>query len=161
MRNLVCPLQTQFLTSSAKKLVNLEPLNLTLNLPLVFLTFNTILTIIRTHEDLTTVVFVVFTYVGFMVLLWCLDSFNRTAEISPEKEKLKLPIWVLSSSLLLVFAYRVSEILSPVTFVLVWAIAIASSLSGFYLFFIYRDDKASKTKSLDSTREFSPPMPKP
>lgn len=104
-----------------------------------FLTYNSVLAVYRSINDPWMVAFVVGSYVDLMSLFYFLRVFERTPEHSPRRRWLKVVVWTLATTLTLMFSYKVAAIMPLVVKVIVWVMASATTLGGFYAFFIYND----------------------
>lgn len=105
---------------------------------IVFLTVNTISGAIRACHDLRTMSFIISVNVLLMLLYWCLHVGEKLPEDSKERERLRVPVWLLATALNLMFAYRISFLLSLGFSLFVWTLALLCCFSTFYLFFIYK-----------------------
>ena len=106
-----------------------------------FLTFNSAMAIYRSDGEVYAVAFVAFSYVDLVLLFYCLRQFEKAEANSPAREKLKVAVWVLTTLLTVVFSYKVASIMPLPAQVLVWAMAGATVLGGFYAFFLHREGK--------------------
>lgn len=102
-----------------------------------FLTFNSAMAIYRSKGDRAAVAFVVFSYVDLVFLFWCLRWYEREEQGSGSRERLKMAIWLLATMLTLAFSYKVAAIVPVPEQILVWGMADATVLGGFYAFFLY------------------------
>ncbi|KAG8094578.1 hypothetical protein GUJ93_ZPchr0012g20563 [Zizania palustris] len=108
-----------------------------------FLTFNSGMAIYRSDGDIAAVAFVVFSYVDLVLLFVCLRQFERSEPNSPARGHLKVAVWVLTTLLTVVFSYKVAAIMPLPVQLLVWAMAVATILGGFYAFFLHQEPKVS------------------
>ncbi|KAJ8618522.1 hypothetical protein MRB53_014708 [Persea americana] len=124
--------------------------NLAFNLATGFLTFNTVVAIVRMREDILAVTFTISFFVFLMIFFWCLSVFEKSPQDSKEKERLKPPIWFLATSLNLMFAYRVWTFIQPGMALgwLVWGMAGTTSVITFYFFFVYGQKKSNTGTSI-------------
>ena len=106
-----------------------------------FLTFNSGMAIYRSDGDVYAVAFVVFSYLDLVLLFYCLRQFEKADPNSPAREKLKMAVWILTTLLTVVFSHKVAAIMPLPVQVLVWAMAGATVLGGFYAFFLHREGK--------------------
>ncbi|KAL6602899.1 hypothetical protein ACP70R_043260 [Stipagrostis hirtigluma subsp. patula] len=106
-----------------------------------FLTFNSGMAIYRSDGDPAAVAFVAFSYIDLVLLFWCLRLFERAAPGSSTRANLKAAVWVLTTLLTVVFSYKVAAIMPLPVQILVWAMAGATVMGGFYAFFIHREGK--------------------
>ncbi|CAN6216485.1 unnamed protein product [Urochloa humidicola] len=106
-----------------------------------FLTFNSAMAIYRSNGDVAAVAFVAFSYVDLVLLFVCLRCFELAAPGSPTKGKLKWAVWVLTTLLTMAFSYKVAVIMPLPVKILVWGMAGATVLGGFYAFFLHTEGK--------------------
>ncbi|BAS77647.1 Os02g0216300, partial [Oryza sativa Japonica Group] len=118
--------------------MGLSPLTL---LGFAFLTFNSGMAVYRSDRDLATIFFVVFSYVDLVSLFYFLRLFEKTPPESPRRHHIKTAVWLLTTMLTAVFSYKVAAIMPFPVQVLVWAMAAATVLGGFYAFFLHSDEK--------------------
>ncbi|KAL6604439.1 hypothetical protein ACP70R_042866 [Stipagrostis hirtigluma subsp. patula] len=104
-----------------------------------FLTFNSVMAVYRSNGDVGAISFVVFSYLDLVLLFYCLRQFERTAPDSPRREHIKMAVWLLTTMLTAAFSYKVASIMPLPVQVLVWAMAGATVLGGFYAFFLYQE----------------------
>ncbi|WVZ77327.1 hypothetical protein U9M48_025206 [Paspalum notatum var. saurae] len=104
-----------------------------------FLTFNSGMAVYRSEGDIGTISFVVFSYLDLLLLFLCLRLYERTPAESPQREHLKMAVWLLTTMLTAAFSYKVAAIMPFPVQVLVWAMASATVLGGFYAFFLHRE----------------------
>ncbi|CAO2200755.1 unnamed protein product [Urochloa humidicola] len=106
-----------------------------------FLTLNSGMAIYRSSGDAGAVAFVVFSYVNLVLLFSCLRRYERAHPASPRREHLKVAIWMLTTLLTIAFAYKLAVSVPVLVQVLVWVMASATVLGGFYAFFLHRERK--------------------
>ncbi|KAF8652124.1 hypothetical protein HU200_063074 [Digitaria exilis] len=111
----------------------------------LFLTFNSGMAIYRSNGDPAAVGFVAFSYIDLVLLFCCLRWFENAAPGSPARGKLKVAVWVLTTLLTIVFSYKVATIMPMAVQILVWGMAAATVLGGFYAFFLHREGKVSSS----------------
>ncbi|OEL16946.1 hypothetical protein BAE44_0022034 [Dichanthelium oligosanthes] len=104
-----------------------------------FLTFNSGMAVYRSNGDLSAISFVAFSYLDLVLLFYCLRCYERTPPESPRRERLKMAVWLLTTMLTAAFSYKVAAIMPFPVQVLVWAMAGATVLGGFYAFFLHRE----------------------
>lgn len=110
-----------------------------------FLTFNSVMAVYRSQGDPQSVALVAFSYVDLVLLFFCRRSYEREpAGYGSRRKWLKAAVWVLTGLLTLAFSYKVAEVMPPVVAVLVWAMAFATVVGGFYAFFVH-ESKPSTT----------------
>ncbi|KAF9663642.1 hypothetical protein SADUNF_Sadunf17G0072600 [Salix dunnii] len=135
-----------------------ESLRFTHTIVYFHLTFNTIGTIYSayTNNDIPMVAFIVFVYFGYFIVDHCLVVFDRlpSDEESPRKVLLKVTIWSFTSAILFGFAYQFSTFMSPVVFLPMYGIAIASSAILFYVHFIYDAQRGCYYKAGGGAKSF-------
>ena len=105
----------------------------------VFLTFNSGMAIYRSEGEIASVAFVVFSYLDLVALFYCLRQFEKAHPDSPRRGHLKVAVWILTTALTVVFSYKVAAIMPVAVKVLVWAMASATILGGFYAFFLHQE----------------------
>lgn len=106
-----------------------------------FLTFNSAMAIYRSNGDAAAVAFVAFSYVDLVLLFVCLRWFEKAAPGSSARGKLKVAVWVLTTLLTFVFSYKVAAIMPVPVQILVWGMAAATVMGGFYAFFLHSEGK--------------------
>jgi len=104
-----------------------------------FLTFNSFMAVYRSNGDVGAIFFVVFSYLVLVSLFYCLRQYERTPPESPRREHIKMAVWLLTTLLTAAFSYKVAAIMPLPVQVLVWAMAGATVLGGFYAFFIHQE----------------------
>ncbi|PAN04729.1 hypothetical protein GQ55_1G085600 [Panicum hallii var. hallii] len=104
-----------------------------------FLTFNSFMAVYRSNGDVGAIFFVVFSYLDLVLLFYCLRQYERTPPESPRREHIKMAVWLLTTLLTAAFSYKVAAIMPLPVQVLVWAMAGATVLGGFYAFFIHQE----------------------
>ncbi|CAN6246666.1 unnamed protein product [Urochloa humidicola] len=104
-----------------------------------FLTFNSGMAIYRSRADLGSVAFVIISYADLVALFACLRWYERSDRNSPAREKIKAAVWLLTILLTVKFSFAMSGTLPLPTILLVWAMAAASGVGGFYTFFLHDD----------------------
>ncbi|XVF16564.1 hypothetical protein REPUB_Repub10bG0042700 [Reevesia pubescens] len=113
-----------------------------------YLTFNSISIIYQAymHGDFCMAAFMVFVYLGYFCLMYCITQFQALPpeENSPRKDFLKSVIWVLTNVFLFGFAYQLSTFIHPVAAVFVFAISISASSFLFFLYFVYDPQQQQK-----------------
>ncbi|XXG42469.1 hypothetical protein AAC387_Pa01g2741 [Persea americana] len=119
-------------------------------LGILILTVTSVFSVIRARHDVPTLAFIISMYVFLMLLFYCLHLHDTLPENSHQKERLRVPIWLLATILNVLFAYRVSTMLPLSLDCLVWAMAGSTSVLGFYVFFIYKEDKSKSLGAADT-----------
>jgi len=105
----------------------------------MFLTFNSGMAVYRSNGDLGAICFVGFSYLDLVLLFFCLSWYERTPPESPQREHLKMAVWLLTTMLTAAFSYKVAAIMPFPVQVLVWIMASVTILGGFYAFFLHRE----------------------
>ncbi|KAJ1255908.1 hypothetical protein BS78_K138200 [Paspalum vaginatum] len=106
-----------------------------------FLTINSFMAVYRSNGDVGTISFVMFSYFDLVLLFFCLRQYERTPPESLRREHIKMAVWLLTTLLTAAFSYKVAEIMPLPVQVLVWAMAGATVVGGFYAFFIHEEKK--------------------
>lgn len=106
----------------------------------LFLTFNSGMAVYRSNGDYGAIAFVAFSYLDLISLFYCLRLYERTTPESPRREHLKMAVWLLTTMLTAAFSYKVAAIMPFPVQVVVWAMAGATVLGGFYAFFLHREE---------------------
>ncbi|KAJ1278531.1 hypothetical protein BS78_04G086800 [Paspalum vaginatum] len=109
----------------------------------LFLTLNSGMAVYQSNGELGAICFVGFSYADLVLLFYCLRLYERTAPDSPQREHLKMAVWLLTTLLTAAFSYKVAAIMPFPVQVLVWSMAGMTVLGGFYAFFLHRE----KTKA--------------
>uniref|UniRef100_A0A0D9VDS5 Uncharacterized protein n=1 Tax=Leersia perrieri TaxID=77586 RepID=A0A0D9VDS5_9ORYZ len=107
----------------------------------MFLTFNSAMAVYRSERDLPTISFVVFSYVDLLLLFYCLRLFEKTPPESPRRHHIKTAVWLLTTMLTAVFSYKVAAIMPFPVQLLVWGMAAATVVGGFYAFFLHSEEQ--------------------
>jgi hypothetical protein len=107
-----------------------------------FLTFNSFMAVYRSNGDVGAISFVAFSYSVLVLLFYCLRRFETTPPESPSRDRIKMAVWLLTTLLTAAFSYKVAAIMPLPVQVLVWAMAGATVLGGFYAFFIHQEKAA-------------------
>jgi hypothetical protein len=105
----------------------------------VFLTFNSVMAIVRSRGDMMAIAFVIFSYADLVALFICLMLYDRAGAGSSRREWLKIAVWLLTTLLTLAFSYKVAAVMPTPVAVLVWLMAFATVAGGFIAFFIYKE----------------------
>jgi hypothetical protein len=106
---------------------------------LIFLTFNSGMAVYRSNGDTGAIFFVGFSYVDLVSLFYCLRLYESTPPESSHREHLKMAVWLLTTMLTAAFSYKVAAIMPFPVQVLVWSMAGATVLGGFYAFFLHQE----------------------
>jgi hypothetical protein len=99
-----------------------------------FLTFNSAMAIYRSDGDLAAIGFVAFSYVDLVLLFVCLRWYEREAPGCATRGKLKVGVWILTTLLTMAFSYKVAAIMPLAVKVVIWAMACATVLGGFFVY---------------------------
>ncbi|PRQ53680.1 hypothetical protein RchiOBHm_Chr2g0169171 [Rosa chinensis] len=125
-----------------------DSVQFTISLPsIVFinLTITTFTTMYRAqqHHDTTLLAFLAFVYASYFILHNCVQVYSRlpNGEKSAKKELLRFTLWFLPTLVLLGFAAEFGTFMNVTVVVLMYCLAIASSLTLFYVHYIYDDQK--------------------
>ncbi|XP_042425174.1 uncharacterized protein LOC122012637 [Zingiber officinale] len=102
----------------------------------IFLTYNSGAAIYRSIHDPSAVAFVATSYLDLLLLFWCLHKF----ETAPEENRgwLKAAVWILATLLTVMFSGKVAAIMPWPVALLVYGMAAATAVGGFWAFFLYR-----------------------
>jgi hypothetical protein len=106
-------------------------------LGLILLTGNSIMAIYRSR-DFWAIAFVVFSYLNLVLLFSLLRWYEQVPE-SPRRHRIKVAVWLLTTLLTAMFAYKVAAVMPLPVAVLVWAMTGATAF-GFYAFFIHDEE---------------------
>ncbi|KAJ1689418.1 hypothetical protein LUZ63_013573 [Rhynchospora breviuscula] len=112
-----------------------------------FLAFNSGMAVYRSRDDIWSVLFVVSSFLDLLLLFYCLKKFERTPRDSPTRGHLKIAVWSLSTFLTLMFSYRVAALMPLAVAIIVWIMSLGTIGTGFYLFFIYKEEVPEKVSS--------------
>ncbi|KAK3413348.1 hypothetical protein EUGRSUZ_I01916 [Eucalyptus grandis] len=109
------------------------------SIPLAFLTINSVNTIYRAsvNGDTPMVVFIVFVYLAYLLLDYCLTELNRSppTDRGPRRTALKLVAWVFTTAIGFGFAYHFSQLTGACMAVAFHALAATTSGVVFYTYF--------------------------
>ncbi|KAJ4757224.1 hypothetical protein LUZ62_067599 [Rhynchospora pubera] len=108
-------------------------------LAFAFLTVNSLLAICRSKGDKGTVAFITISFTDLLLLFWCLRLFERAAPGSVTRERIKVAVWSLATLLTLMFSSKVAILMPLPVAVVVWVMAAATSVGGFYAFFLLKE----------------------
>ncbi|KAF8691523.1 hypothetical protein HU200_040670 [Digitaria exilis] len=97
----------------------------------LFLTFNSIMAILRSQGDAMAVAFVGFSYADLVALFVCLRMYERARAGSATREWLKVAVWILTTLLTFAFSCKVAAVMPAPVAVLVWLMAFATVAGGF------------------------------
>ncbi|CAD6247583.1 unnamed protein product [Miscanthus lutarioriparius] len=106
-----------------------------------FLTFNSFMALYRSGDDFWAIALVSFSYID-LVFLFCYLRWYEREPGSPRRHRIKVAVWLLTTLLTAMFAYKVAAVLPLPVAVLVWAMSGATAL-GFYAFFVIHDEEAA------------------
>jgi FlaA1/EpsC-like NDP-sugar epimerase len=105
-----------------------------------FLTFNSGMAIYRSKGDAGSVAFVAVSYLDLLSLFYCLRLYEKSQQDDPSKRKIiKVIVWSLTTLLTVMFSYKVAALMPLPVAVIVWAMASATILGGFYAFFFHQE----------------------
>lgn len=105
-----------------------------------FLTFNSGMAIYRSKGDPGSVAFVAVSYLDLLSLFYCLKLYEKAAQDSSGRTRIKWIVWSLTTLLTVMFSYKVAALMPLPVAVVVWAMAAATIAGGFYAFFIYQEE---------------------
>jgi hypothetical protein len=111
---------------------------LTTILGFAFLTFNSVMAIIRSQGDRSAILFVGFSYGDLVLLFACLRLYERAPAGSSSREWLKAAVWILTTLLTFVFSYKVAALMPPPVALLIWIMAFATVAGGFVALFVLK-----------------------
>lgn len=115
---------------------------------LSFLCITTLISTIRAHDYPFKIPYGVNLCLLAMLLLMCLDVFQRLPENSHKQEKLKIPLYILTNIINFSYIYEISDLLSPTMRWVMWASAWGTLIFGFfYTFFPLPPTTKDKDKS--------------
>ncbi|OEL36994.1 hypothetical protein BAE44_0001987 [Dichanthelium oligosanthes] len=98
------------------------------------LTVNSAVAVYRSWGDTASVAFVAVAYAALLLLLHFLRRFERAPPA--DRGRIKAAVWALSTVLTALFASRVAPLMPPPIGVVVWAMAAATAVGGFWAFFV-------------------------
>jgi hypothetical protein len=102
-----------------------------------FLTLNSGLAIYRARGDPAAILFVAGSYLTLLLLFRCLSDYERAPPGSPQRERARRAVWPLTTILTLGFAWKVAAVMpSAVAAAVVWGLAIATTVGGFFALFV-------------------------
>jgi hypothetical protein len=102
-----------------------------------FLTLNSGLAIYRARGDPAAILFVAGSYLTLLLLFRCLSDYERAPPGSPQRERARRAVWPLTTILTLGFAWKVAAVMpSAVAAAVVWGLAIATIVGGFFALFV-------------------------
>ncbi|KAJ3686540.1 hypothetical protein LUZ61_015704 [Rhynchospora tenuis] len=109
-----------------------------------FLTFNSGMAIYRSKGDAGSVAFVAVSYLDLLSLFYCLRLYEKSPHNSSQRRIIKAIVWSLTTLLTVMFSYKVAALMPLPVAVVVWAMASATILGGFYAFFLHTEEPATK-----------------
>ncbi|CAL4889152.1 unnamed protein product [Urochloa decumbens] len=104
-----------------------------------FVTFNSIMAILRSKGDSMAMLFVGFSYADLVALFACLKMYESAPAGSSKRDWLKIAVWILTTLLTLAFSGKVAAVMPPLVAVVVWLMAFGTIAGGFVAFFIYKE----------------------
>jgi len=110
---------------------------------LCFLAINSGVAIYHSRRDPSSVLFVVVSFVDLVLLFHLLRVFERLPPGSPKRLQVKAAVWALTTTLTVMFSQRVAALMPAPVAAVVWAMAAATILAGFCMFFVCRDDASA------------------
>ncbi|KAJ3709061.1 hypothetical protein LUZ61_012766 [Rhynchospora tenuis] len=102
------------------------------------LTFNSARVVYNSNQDIGSISFVLISYLDLLLLFWFLRLFEKAAPNSPNRERIKVVVWLLSTLLTVMFSWKVAAMMPLFVGSLVWLIGSASSLGGLYALFLHQ-----------------------
>ncbi|KAK8959420.1 hypothetical protein KSP40_PGU006109 [Platanthera guangdongensis] len=95
----------------------------------------------RARDDPQSLCFALTSYIELGLLFLCIRSVERLPEeggaaAEKKRRRQKLAVWSLATALCVTFCFRVQKLLPPALAAAAWAMALAVSSGGFYLFFV-------------------------
>ncbi|KAJ4782239.1 hypothetical protein LUZ62_066496 [Rhynchospora pubera] len=111
-----------------------------------FLTFNSGMAIYRSKGDAGSVAFVAISYLDLLSLFYCLRLYEKSPHNSSQRRIIKAIVWSLTTLLTVMFSYKVAALMPLPVAVVVWAMASATILGGFYAFFLHQEVVPEPTK---------------
>jgi FlaA1/EpsC-like NDP-sugar epimerase len=112
----------------------------------VFLTFNSGMAIHRSQGDAGSVAFVAVSYLDLLSLFYCLRLYEKSPHNSSQRKIIKAIVWSLTTVLTVMFSYKVAALMPLPVAVIVWAMASATILGGFYAFFMPHEEAPEPIK---------------
>lgn len=112
----------------------------------VFLTFNSGMAIHRSQGDAGSVAFVAVSYLDLLSLFYCLRLYEKSPHNSSQRQIIKVIVWSLTTVLTVMFSYKVAALMPLPVAVIVWAMASATILGGFYAFFVHQEETQEPIK---------------
>jgi hypothetical protein len=110
-----------------------------------FLALNCGVAIYHSRHDPSSVLFVAACFVDLTLLFYLLRVFEKLpAEESPKRRRVKAAVWALTTTLTVMFSQRVAALMPAPVAAAVWAMAAATIVAGFYMFFVCWDDAADE-----------------
>ncbi|KAJ4794849.1 hypothetical protein LUZ62_046095 [Rhynchospora pubera] len=108
----------------------------------LFLTYNAVLSSYRSRGNPGDLAFVISCYGELILLFWCLKRYENLGADAPveHKYRLKVVVWILTTLLTVMFAWRVSQIMPLCLKIVVWGMSGSVIVAGFYAFFIFSGD---------------------
>lgn len=102
------------------------------------LTYNSVRAIYNSNGDMGSISFVLVSYLDLLLLFWCIRLFEKTAPESPNRERIKIAVWILSTVLTVMFTSKVGAMMPFFVGLFISFVASASCLGGFYMLFLYQ-----------------------
>ncbi|CAL9751743.1 unnamed protein product [Musa acuminata subsp. burmannicoides] len=106
-------------------------------LGLAVLTYSSVTAVYRSRDDPSAVAFVVIAYADLLLLLRCVRCLEGGT--AADRPRLKAAVWCLATLLTLMFSYKVAAIMPRPVAVMVWSMAAAVCLGGFWALFLCRE----------------------
>ncbi|KAF3341580.1 hypothetical protein FCM35_KLT00218 [Carex littledalei] len=102
------------------------------------LTYNSVKAIYYSNGDMGSISFVLVSYLDLLLLFWFLCLFEKAAPESPNRERIKMAVWFLSTLLTVMFTWKVGAVMPFFVGLFISVVASASCLGGFYALFLHQ-----------------------
>ncbi|XP_009390128.2 uncharacterized protein LOC135613332 [Musa acuminata AAA Group] len=103
-----------------------------------FLTYSSAVAVYRSRDDASAVTFVAVAYADLWLLFRCLRALERGGE-GANNWRLRAAVWSLVTLLTSMFSYKVAAVMPWPVSVVVWGMAAAVAMGGFWAFFVRRE----------------------
>ncbi|XP_064993890.1 uncharacterized protein LOC135630690 [Musa acuminata AAA Group] len=107
-------------------------------LSFAFLTYSSAVAVYRSRDDASAVTFVVVAYADLWLLFRCLRALECGGE-GANNWRLRAAVWSLVTLLTSMFSYKVAAVMPWPVSVVVWGMAAAVAMGGFWAFFVHRE----------------------
>ncbi|KAK1283598.1 hypothetical protein QJS10_CPB21g01034 [Acorus calamus] len=102
-------------------------------------TFQSMVAIYRSHNDMKSVSFIVGADVAIAALSWSIRAHEKPLVGSKQRERHRISIWLLATLLNVGFAYRVTMMMPLVVKWVLWAFVGVTTVGTFHLYFLRPD----------------------